>query len=156
MVGGAQTTGADGIARVDSWTVGDRPGANTLTATSAEVVNSTISFSATAAKGAIVEVRNNYFRSRENGSGSPITETDILGKAAVDRIRPGQTVTWVWVGQGHNVSQGNLAAETHNAPHTSSFTFDSPGTYFYRCTNHSFIAPYFFDLAGMRGEIVVR
>ena len=156
VVGGVQTTGADGIARVESWTVGKLPGPNTLAATSAELVGSPVSFSATAATGAIVEVRNNYFRSLMNGSGSPITGSDIFGKPAVDTIRRGQTVTWVWVGQRHNVTHGSAVPENHDAPHTLSVTFNSPGTYLYRCTNHSFIAPYFLDLVGMRGTIVVR
>ncbi len=66
---------------------------------------SPVSFSATAASGAVVEVRNNYFRSLQNGSGSPVVEGgDMFGKPAVDIIRQGETVTWVWVGHSHNVS----------------------------------------------------
>jgi plastocyanin len=157
LVGGLQTTGADGIARVESWTVGERPGPNTLTATSAELVGSPVSFSATAAAtGAIVEVRNNYFRSLQNGSGSPVNFSDRLGKPARDTISPGQTVTWVWVGQGHNVTRGSSEPETHDAPHTFSVTFDSAGAYLYRCTNHSFIDPFFEVPAGMQGIIAVR
>ena len=105
LAGGVQTTDRDGIARVESWTVGGRPGPNTLTGSSAGLEGSPVSFSATAASGAVVEVRNNYFRSLQNGSGSPVVEGgDIFGKPAVDIIRRGETVTWVWVGQSHNVS----------------------------------------------------
>jgi plastocyanin len=151
LLGGVQTTGGDGIARVKSWTVGERPGPNTLAATSVAVVGSPVSFSATAARGAIVEVRNNYFRSLQNGSGS---ESGFFGKPAVDAISVGQTVTWVWVGQGHNVTGEVLQSGTSDAPRTFSATFNSAGTYAYHCTNHSFL--FRFDPAGMRGSIVVR
>jgi plastocyanin len=162
LVGGVQTTETDGIARVESWTVGDRPGPNTLTASSAGLEGSPVSISATAASGVVVEVRNNYFRSLQNGSGSPITEgVDPFGQPAEDTISRGETVTWVWVGQAHNVSFGAFDNDyepsgTHNAPQTFSVTFESPGSYSYRCTNHSFIDLDFLDLVGMLGRIVVR
>ena len=151
LLGAAQASGTDGIARVESWTVGKRPGPNTAAATSVDVVGSPVSFSATAARGAIVEVRNNYFRSLQNGSGS---ENGFFGNPAVDAISVGQTVTWVWVGQGHNVTGSVLQSGTADAPRTFSATFNSAGTYVYHCTNHSFL--FRFDLAGMRGSIVVR
>jgi len=149
-----QTTGTDGVARVGSWTVGGRPGPNTVAVSSADVPGSPVSFSATSARGAIVEVRDNYFHSRQNGSGSPVSDTDLFGQPATDAIRVGQTVTWVWVGQGHNVTQGGVQSDFYDAPHTLSLTFHSPGNYSYVCTRHSFL--FLFDLAGMRGSIAVR
>jgi plastocyanin len=156
LTGALPTTAEDGFAAPEGWTLGKRPGLNTLTATASDLTGSPVTFSATAATGAIVEARNNYFRSLQNGSGSPIVGNDIFGKAAVDTIMRGETVTWVWTGQGHNVALGSAGSETHNAPHTFSITFDTPNSYAYRCTNHSFIDLYFLDLAGMRGTIVVR
>jgi plastocyanin len=161
--GGEQITGADGIARVESWTVGNRPGPNTLTATSVGLAGSPVTFTATAAAtGAIVEVRNNYFHSLQNGSGLPVTFSNMLGKPAIDTISPGQTVTWVWVGQHHNVSPldpfdyAYPPSGDHDAPHRFSVTFTSPGSYFYRCTNHSFLDPFSEGPAGMLGTIEVR
>jgi plastocyanin len=121
-------------------------------------VGSPVTFSATAASGAIVEVRNNYFRSLQNGSGSQIVDDGIIlqWEAAVDTIALGETVTWVWVGQGHNVTSASEPTGTHDAPYTFSVTPTSTGSYSYRCTNHSFIDNYFLDLAGMWGSIVVR
>jgi plastocyanin len=108
---------------------------------------------------ATVEVRNNFFQSVANGSGSESTPT-LFGEAAVDTIAVGGTVTWQWMGQDHNVTpyQNSIFTEsgTHDAPFTfGPITFNSRGTYRYRCTNHSSVID-FVGLVGMRGEIVVR
>ena len=100
-----------------------------------------------------VEVRNNYFRSLQNGSGG---NAGFFGNYARDTVGVGGTVTWVWVGQNHNVTSafGVTTSGTHDAPHTYSMTFDTPGTYTYRCTNHSQLVV---DLInGMAGIVVVR
>jgi plastocyanin len=104
-----------------------------------------------------VEVHNDYFLSVRNGSGANPT---MFGSLAVDTIGVGGTVTWNWAGQGHNVTPtGNsafVASGTQSAPFTfGPVTFNMPGTYGYRCTNHSRVVD-FFGLIGMRGEIVVR
>jgi plastocyanin len=158
VVGPVQTTHSDGIARVVSWTLGSSPGPNTLTATSeVSLVGSPVTFHATAVTGVTVEVRNDYFRSMRNGSGSPGDEgANLFGHAAVDTIGRGEAVTWVWVGQNHNVTGSPFDPSlTQNAPNTFSVTFTSPGTYVYRCTNHSSTLQYL-GLVGMRGQIVVR
>jgi len=156
--GAAQTTGSDGIAAVASWTMGNAPGPNTLSATSASLAGSTVTFNATAtpiATAVTVEVRNDFFRSLRNGSGGSST---FLASYARDTIAVGGTVTWVWVGQNHNVTpafSGSSLSGTQNAPFTlGPITFTSPGTYTYRCTNHSQLLG---DLiVGMAGVIIIR
>jgi plastocyanin len=64
------------------------------------------------------------------------------------------------MGQNHNVTpylnSAFTASETQSAPLTfGPITFDSPGTYRYRCTIHSRVVDVL-GLVGMRGEIVVR
>ncbi len=49
MTGGAQVTNAQGVATVGSWTADANPGANTMTATSAGLTGSPITFTATGA-----------------------------------------------------------------------------------------------------------
>jgi plastocyanin len=158
VAGAGQTTGSDGIAAAESWTVGNAPGPNTLSATSAGLAGSPVTFNATAtpiATAVTVEVRNDFFRSVRNGSGG---SSDFLANYARDTIAVGGTVTWVWVGQNHNVTpgfSGSSLSGTQNAPFTlGPITFTSPGTYIYRCTNHSHLLG---DLiVGMAGIIVIR
>jgi plastocyanin len=67
-------------------------------------------------------------------------------------------VNWVWGSKsnGHNIvpdtgntpeSSGALA----NAPHTYSFTFNTPGTYHYHCQAHGGAGG-----VGMSGTVTVR
>ncbi len=56
VVGGAATTGTNGIAAVTSWTMGTVVGANTLTATSAGLTGSPLTFTATATVGAALQI----------------------------------------------------------------------------------------------------
>jgi adhesin/invasin len=149
-----QVTGENGAAFVGSWTLGPDPGENTLTATADGLSGSPVTFHATARafpSGVTIEVRNDYFRSLQNGTGGPgITDY------AHDTVAVGGTVTWVWAGQNHNVTPafGTGGSGTHDAPHTYTMTFHTPGSYVYRCTNHSQLV---FDfVAGMAGAIEIR
>ena len=56
VVGGAATTGTNGIAAVTSWTMGTVVGANTLTATSTGLSGSPLTFTATATVGAALQI----------------------------------------------------------------------------------------------------
>jgi plastocyanin len=151
-----QATGDNGAAFVGGWTLGPDLGDNTLTATSDDLAGSPVTFTATAvdfASSATIEVQNNYFRSLQNGTGG---NPGFLNNYARDTIAVGGTVTWEWVGQNHNVSAafGSTTSGTHDAPHTYQMTFDTPGTFTYRCTNHSQLI---LDLiSGMAGIIEVR
>ncbi len=67
----------------------------------------------------------------------------------VDTVAVGGTVTWNWVGIGHNVTPDAAlptASGTQDTPFTYDFTFLAAGTYNYHCTNHP---------PGMVGTIVV-
>ena len=153
-----QTTGTNGIAVVGRWTLGNGLGSNTLTATSDGLSGSPLTFTAMAIPppaGITVEVRNNYFLSLQNGSGNG---TGFLQNYATDTIPAGGTVTWVWIGDDHNVSiasSGQDLSGTHTAPFTYSRTYTTPGIYFYRCTNHSQVISYPI-IQGMAGTIVVQ
>jgi plastocyanin len=149
-----QVTGENGAAFVGSWTLGSDPGENTLTATAEGLSGSPVTFHATARKfpsAVTVEVRNDYFRSMQNGTGGP-----GIVNPAYDTVAVGGTVTWVWAGQNHNVTSvfGTGGSDTHDAPFTYTMTFDTPGTYLYRCTIHSDLVYDF--VAGMSGAIEIR
>jgi plastocyanin len=160
LTGGSQTSGSDGVAAVESWILGGTLGPNTLEAASPGLSGSPVVFHATAValgKTATVEVHSNYFLSQRNGSGG---DTEGFGTEAVDTIGVGGAVTWTWVSSGHNVTPyGNTAfagSGTQSAPFTyGPITFDTPGTYYYRCTLHS-TEVWDLGLIGMRGRVVVR
>jgi len=160
ITGASQVTDFRGDAALLSWTLGPTPGTNTVTATSTGLTGSPITFNATATPfvAAIrVEVRNNYFISMQNGSGGNV---GFFGSVAIDTVPVGGTVSWEWIGQGHNVtslpSPTFPSTPSYSAPHTyGPVTFSARGRYNYRCTIHSSVSPYF-GLIGMRGTIVVR
>ena len=163
-VEGAQaTTDADGVAAVKVWTLGSSPGPNTLRATSGTLTGSPLTFTATAVAlptAITIEVHDNFFRSVRNGSGGG-SFGRVPADYARDTVAVGGTVTWVWVGQNHNVKQELPSppislSGNHDAPFSlGPMTFSSPGTVFYRCTNHS---TWFeeFGATGMAGKILVR
>ncbi len=165
--GGGSATGtsqvtatADGIAVVGSWTAGNAPGQNTMKATVMGLTGSPVTFHATGttlSPAVTVEVHSDFFLSLRNGSGANPTE---LGSVAVDTIAAGGTVTWQWVGNGHNVTPYQNTAFTASPTQSAGFTygpitFTTPGTYTYRCTIHSGVVN-ILGLLGMRGRIVVR
>ena len=158
LEGPQQTTGSDGTATVESWTLGASPGPNTLQATSRDLAGSPILFTAKAtplATAVTVEVHDDFFRSVRNGSGGA---SGLFGNYAVDTITAGGTVTWVWMGQNHNVTpsfSGSSLSGNQDAPYTlGPIAFNTPGRYEYRCTNHSH---FFADIVvGMAGRMVIR
>ena len=157
--GGQQVTGVNGIATVGSWTLGATLGQNTLTAAATGLSGPPLVFAATATPlptAVTVNVANNFFRSLRNGSGD---EGGLFGHAAVDTIAVGGTVTWEWVGRGHNVTPYGTAfteSGTHSLPFTfGPITFNARGEYTYRCTIHSRVERYL-GLILMRGVIIVR
>lgn len=162
LEGASQVTGANGHAAAASWTLGGAPGPNAVEATASGLSGSPVTFHATATiagvpTAATVQVRSNYFLSTRNASGA---NPGIFGSEAVDTVAVGGSVTWHWEQGGHNVTPyentGFTASGTHGAGFTfGPITFSEPGTYRYRCTNHStFVTS--LGLVGMRGRIVVR
>jgi adhesin/invasin len=160
--GATQTTVASGVAAVESWTLGNSPGPNTVEATAPGLAGSPVTFHATGTTPGVpttatVQVHSNYFLSERNGSGA---NPGLFGSEAVDTIPVGGTVIWHWIGGGHNVTPyentGFIASGTHGTNFTyGPITFSAAGTYRYRCTIHSSEVPSL-GLVGMRGRIVVR
>jgi plastocyanin len=75
-------------------------------------------------------------------------------------LNVGGTVTWNWVGQGHNVTSvlspgfaPSSALQSAPAVH-GPITFNTPGTYHYICTIHGSVSGG--QATGMRGTIIVQ
>jgi plastocyanin len=159
--GAPTTTDTFGSAAVTSWRLGSSPGPNTLRATAGTLTP--VIFTATAAilpTAITIEVHNDFFRSVRNGSVSDDREY------AVDTVAVGGTITWVWMGQNHNVEQVShdfhvepkpkmSPSGNQDAPFTfGPITFSSRGDLYYRCTNHSFWGGDYGK--GMKGRVLVR
>lgn len=72
---------------------------------------------------------------------------DSFGPTTVT-VAPGESVTWNWVGDGHNIKLSGAEAFTtpfKNSGATFSHVFMTPGTYGYLCQAHD----------GMTGKVVV-
>ena len=98
VIDGTQTTGADGKATVTAWTVGNQPGLNTLTATSAALAGVSVVFSATAVLGSPSVITILEGDGQSGPAGSPltvavkVTVTDQAGNPVVG-VRVVFTVT---------------------------------------------------------------
>jgi len=127
-IGPTTVSGTDGFAEAP-WTLGPAEGKQTARASVTGATNSPIIFTATA----------------EPAGPAPVVIT-VLNNSfipATVNVEPGQTVTWVWddAAQGHNVTPDASAppgegSTLFDAPHTYSYTFTTPGTYRYYCSNH--------------------
>jgi plastocyanin len=164
-VEGAQvTTNVNGVAVVTSWRVGTSPGPNTLRATAGTLTP--VIFTATAAvlpTAITIAVHDSFFRSVRNGSGNSARGPE---NDPQDTVAVGGTMTWVWMGENHNVEQVSHEVDVeptpemspsgnHDAPFTfGPITFSTPGTLWYRCTNHS--RWFGFSGTGEIGSILVR
>jgi len=143
----AGQTDQQGLAST-AWSLGPAEGANTLQATVDGLTGSPVTFHASGVLVApapfdiAIEVRNNAF--------FPV----------VDTVAVGGTVTWNWVGSGHNVTSVltpafSPASATENTGFTfGPITFNVAGTYRYICTIHGFVNGQ--TTSGMAGTIVVR
>lgn len=132
-VAGAQTTVQ----------IGATTGPIVITATSAGLTGSPITFhetSAPFATTATVQIGDDFFKSAANGS-----------TPAVDTIAAGGTVTWNWTGTvNHSVQSTGSPSFTSSTIKSSgsySFTFAVAGTYTYDCAVHG---------TAMSGTVVVK
>lgn len=136
------TTDAGGAAQT-SVQLGATTGPVVITATSAGLAGSPVTFheaSATPATAA-VQIGDNFFKSGQNGTQNP----------AVDTVTVGTTVTWTWAGAAsHSVASTGTPSFTSSTVKTTgtySFTFTTAGTYAYDCSVHG---------AVMSGSILVK
>ncbi len=139
----SSTTDATGLAGTVV-TLGGTPGPVVVSATSAGLAGSPVSFHATiavAASTASVQVGDIFFKSVRNGSSNP----------AVDTVAAGGTVTWTWVGVANHSVQStgtpSFTSSSIQSAGTYQFTFGTAGTYTYDCAVHGTL---------MTGVIVVR
>src|SRR5438132_6739173 len=104
ITGGSQTTNGSGIATVGSWTLSATAGANTLTATSASLAGSPVTFTATGSAGAAATMAKS---SGDNLTGQVAmrlqTPHVVLVSDANGNPVAGVTVTWAAASGGGSV-----------------------------------------------------
>lgn len=136
-------TDASGLAQT-TVTLGGTAGPVTVTAASAGLVGSPVTFHATGAAfptSAAVQIGDIFFKSGANATQNP----------AVDTIAAGGTVTWTWGGSLSHSAQSTgsptFTSSTIKSSGTYSVTFTTAGTYSYDCAVHG---------QSMTGRVVVR
>lgn len=77
--------------------------------------------------------------------GTEVVIVDNDFEPAALQVEVGQTVTWVWEGDGEHNVVGDDFESTLQSSGTFTHTFDEPGTYDYTCQPHG----------GMDGQVVV-
>jgi adhesin/invasin len=110
VTGANATTGADGVAKVGSWTLGSGTGANTLTATvqAQHVSGNPVTFTATAVPGtpdvgqSSIAVSPSSIPASDGSSSSQVT---VVLRDAEGNPIPGQTVTLSATGAGVSLDQ---------------------------------------------------
>jgi plastocyanin len=125
-------------------TLGATLGPVSITATSAGLTGSPVTFHATIVSfpsSAAVQIGDNFFKSSQNMTSNP----------AMDTIGVNGTVTWTWAGLANHSVQStgspSFTSSTTKSTGTYSFTFTSAGTYAYDCIVHG---------TAMNGIVVVR
>jgi adhesin/invasin len=106
VTGGSQTTNSSGIATVGTWTLGNTPGTNTMTAAASGFTGSPLTFIATATAGSPSATHSRVAASPTTitAGGSPATIT-VTVLDALDNPVSGATVTLSVSGTGNTVGQ---------------------------------------------------
>ena len=105
ITGAATTTNASGIATVGSWTLGALAGANTLTATSAGLTGSPVTFTATGTVGVPTQIAINAGNNQTAAVGSPVaTLPSVIVKDAGGNPVSGVSVTFAVAGGGGSIT----------------------------------------------------
>jgi hypothetical protein len=100
----ALTTDANGIAQVTSWTLGTTAGANTLTATSAGLTGSPLTFTATGTAGAATQIAINAGNNQTAAAGAAVTvPPSVIVKDVNNNPVSGVSVTFAVASGGGTV-----------------------------------------------------
>jgi len=101
LTGGSATSNASGIATVGSWTLGTTAGSNTLTATSAGLTGSPVSFTATGVAGAATQIAINAGNGQTAVAGTTLpTAPSVVVRDVNNNPVSGVSVTFAVTGGG--------------------------------------------------------
>jgi hypothetical protein len=121
VTGESQVSAADGLAEVGSWTLGDPPGSNTLTASVTGTSVSSVTFTAIGvAPGYAVTASSLVF---EVGTSVTVT-AQLMNSSGAPLARAGRTVTWSRIGANGIFSSATSVTNAEGSA-TVSFTSDT-------------------------------
>jgi hypothetical protein len=129
ITGGSQTTNASGIATVGSWTLGATAGTNTLTATSAGLTGSPLTFTATGTVGAATTIAINGGNNQTAPAGSalPVNPSVLVTDAGGNPIA-GVSVTFAVASGGGSITGGAATTDAGGIATVGSWTLGTtPG-----------------------------
>jgi hypothetical protein len=123
VTGGSQTTGADGVATVGSWTLGTTAGTNTLSATATGLSGSPLSITATGAAGAATQVAFVVTPSTTTANRAPLGQQPTLQLRDVNdnAVAQAGTAVSVAITAGGGTLGGTTSVNT-NAQGAAAFT----------------------------------
>jgi len=155
VTGAGATTDAAGIAAVGSWRLGTTAGANTLTATSAGLTGSPVTFTATGIPGAPNRMLMNAGNGQTVHVGTPVTiPPSVLVVDANDNPVAGVSVTFAVQLGGGSVTGANATSDASGIATVGSWTLGTAaGTNTLRATSSSFGGPpVTFTATGLTGS----
>jgi adhesin/invasin len=123
VTGGSQTTNANGVATVGSWTLGATMGANTLSATSGSLAGSPITFSATGVAGAATQIAVSNGDGQSATAGSAVaTAPSVVVKDANNNAVAGVSVTFAVASGGGSITGGSQTTNASGVATVGSWT----------------------------------
>lgn len=133
VTGASQTTGADGVARVGSWTLGTAVGSNTLTATAPNItatLGNQVLFNATAGVGAVTTIIKVSGDSDMTAIGTPVAANPVVKATdAFGNGVSGVSVTFAVASGGGSLAGGSQVTAIDGTATVGSWTLGpAPGT----------------------------
>lgn len=130
IIGGSATTGANGIATLTSWKLGQVAGANQLRATGAGLLNSPRTFTATGTAGAAFSVAVNAGDDQTATVGTAVaTKPSVIVKDAFNNVKSGVSVTFAAASGNGVVTSGTQTTNSSGIATVGNWTLNTvPGT----------------------------
>jgi adhesin/invasin len=136
ITGASQTTNALGIATVGSWTLGTKSGTNKLTATSAGLTGSPVTFTATGTAGAPTAIAISAGDGQTASAGTAVTIRPAVNVTdAFNNVVPGVAVTFAVASGGGSVTGASKTTGSGGVATVGSWTLGpAPGSNTLRAT----------------------
>jgi adhesin/invasin len=123
IIGASQTTDANGVATIGSWTLGTSAGANSLAATSSGLSGSPITLSATGIAGAATQIALNAGDAQTAVAGAALTTApSVIAKDANNNVVAGVSVTFAVATGGGSITGASQTTDASGVATVGSWT----------------------------------
>jgi len=153
ITGASAISGADGMAAVGSWTLGNTAGANSLSATAAGLNGSPVTFTATATAGTATQAAINAGNGQTAIAGQVVTTSpSVLVRDAFNNPVPGVSVVFAVASGGGSAAGGTALSNASGIASVTSWTLGtSAGSNTLTATVAGVGAPLTFTATGVAG-----